>query len=300
MARKKNKICLKRFIPFLICLLLLIFIVFKLFFSISNKNRISDIKNTLEAENLVFNVEENDSVSNKHISKAIKLSNGEKSENLLPVLMYHYFYDKSMGETGKNGNWLEISKFEEQLKYLNENNYYFPTWDEVSDFVDGKVDLPKKSVVLTMDDGHESLYTLAIPLLDKYQIPATAFIITKNFDSQNLEKYKKSTIQFESHTNDMHHGGGTYGHGGIFPALSIEKSVDDLKTSIEKLGGNARVLAYPYGDCTDKTKEAVQKAGMMLAFTTVNKKVKPGMNKYELPRVRISSEITIKGFSNSL
>lgn len=303
MAKKKNKVCLRRFIPFLICFLLLIFIIFRLFhviINVSNKNRMTDIENEIKNINSISNEEENISVNNNHVSKAVKLSNGEKSENTLAVLMYHYFYDKTKGETGKNGNWMEISKFEEQLKYLKDNDYYFPTWDEVSDFVDGNVDLPKNSVVITMDDGHESLYSLAIPLLNKFQIPATAFIITKDFDSQNLEKYNDSTIQFESHTNDMHHGGGTYGHGGIFPALSIDKGVDDLKTSIEKLGGKARVLAYPYGDCTDKTKEAAQKAGMMLAFTTVNKKVKPGMNRYELPRVRMYAEITLKGFANSL
>ena len=262
--------------------------------------------NTLEnnivesVDNSISNAISGETEDKEHVSKAVKLSNGEKSKNSLAVLMYHYFYDTSKGEKGKNGNWMEISKFEEQLKYLKENDYYFPTWEEVADFVDGKVDLPKKSVVVTMDDGHKSLYKLAIPLLDKYKIPATAFIITKKFDTSKLEKYKNSTIIFQSHTNDMHHGGGTYGHGGIFPVLSLEKSVADLKKSIEKLGGNADVLAYPYGDCTERTKVAAEKAGMILAFTTVNKKVTPGMNKYELPRVRISGEITLKGFSNSI
>ena len=189
--------------------------------------------NTLEnnivesVDNSISNAISGETEDKEHVSKAVKLTDGEKSKNSLAVLMYHYFYDKTKGEKGKNGNWMEISKFEEQLKFLKENDYYFPTWEEVADFVDGKVDLPKKSVVVTMDDGHKSLYKLAIPLLDKYKIPATAFIITKKFNSSNLEKYKNSTIDFESHTNDMHHGGGTYGHGGIFPALSLEKSVAD-------------------------------------------------------------------------
>ena len=214
--------------------------------------------------------------------------------------MYHYFFDKSKGETGKNANWMEISKFEEQLKYLKENNYYYPTWEEVADFVDGKIDLPKKSIVITMDDGHKSIYSLAIPLLDKYDTPATAFIITKNFDTNIIEKYKNSTIDFESHTNNMHRAGGDIGHGGIFPVLSLEEGVADLKTSIQKLSGNAGAIAYPYGDCTDRTKQAAKQAGFKVAFTTVNKKVKPGMNKYELPRVRMYKDITLKGFKNSI
>ena len=141
---------------------------------------------------------------------------------------------------------------------------------------------------------------MAIPLLDKYNIPATAFVITSKFDTNNLEKYKDSTIDFESHTNNMHRGGGTIGHGGIFPALSLEEGVADLKTSIEKLGGNSGALAYPYGDCTERTIQAAEQAGFKVAFTTVNKKVKPGMNKFELPRVRMYSDISLNGFKNSI
>ena len=47
------------------------------------------------------------------------------SEAGLPVLMYHFFYDKSKS-TGQDGNWIEISNFEEQIKYLSENNFYYP------------------------------------------------------------------------------------------------------------------------------------------------------------------------------
>ena len=236
----------------------------------------------------------------KRESKAIPLAKGEKSNNSLAVLMYHYFYDDTKGETAQNSNWMPITKFEEQLNYLKENDYYYPTWEEVADFVDGKIDLPEKSVVITMDDGHKSIYSLAIPLLEKYDIPATAFIITKNFNKNTLEKYANSIIDFESHTNIMHRAGGTIGHGGIFPALSLEEGVADLKESIEKLGGNSNALAYPYGDCTQRTKQAAEQAGFKVAFTTINTKVKPGMDKYELPRVRMYTDITLTGFANSI
>ena len=247
-----------------------------------------------------YSVEDNIKIRKVIVKEAELLLNGKKSENSLAVLMYHYFYDESAGETAKNSNWMSISKFEKQLNYLKENNYYYPTWQEVADFADGKIDLPENSIVITMDDGHKSVFNLAIPMLDKYNVPATAFVITSKFDTNNLEKYKDSTIDFESHTNNMHRGGGIIGHGGIFPALSLEEGIEDLKTSIEKLQGNSGALAYPYGDCTERTKEAADQAGFKVAFTTVNKKVKPGMDKFELPRVRMYSDITLNGFKNSI
>ena len=247
-----------------------------------------------------YSIEDNIKTRRVIVKEAELLLNGKKSDNSLAVLMYHYFYDESASETAKNSNWMSISKFEEQLKYLKENDYYYPTWQEVADFADGKIDLPENSIVITMDDGHKSVFNLAIPMLDKYGIPATAFVITSKFDTNNLEKYKDSTIDFESHTNNMHRGGGTIGHGGIFPALSLEEGISDLKTSIDKLGGNSGALAYPYGDCTERTMQAAEQTGFKVAFTTVNKKVKPGMNKFELPRVRMYSEITLNGFKNSI
>lgn len=234
------------------------------------------------------------------VRKSELLKKGQKSKNKLPVLMYHYFYDKSKGETGKNANWMEVSKFEAQLKYLKDNNYYFPEWDEVEDFVQGKIDIPEKSVVITMDDGHKSLYTYAIPLLDKYKIKGTAFIITKKFNSKKLDKYKNSTIDFQSHTDNMHRAGGNIGHGGIFPVMSVKAGVEDLETSIKKLGGHHDALAYPYGDHNDRTKEIVKKAKFRVAFTTENKRVEPGMDKYALPRVRMSSGMSLNSFKNSL
>lgn len=266
-----------------------------------NTNSIKNNNSTVEKKDIIKKEKKQTVTNNTKKTKELPITKTTKSStNSLPVLMYHYFYSAKAGETGKDANWMEISKFEEQLKYLKNNNYYFPTWKEVEDFVNGKIKLPKNSVVITMDDGNKSIYKYAIPLLDKYKIPATAFIITKNFDTKKIEKYKNSTIDFESHTNNMHRAGGTIGHGGIFPALSVEEGVKDLKESITKLNGNKNVLAYPYGDHTETTKKAVKQAGFRLAFTTENKKVRPGMDQYALPRVRMYKDITIKEFVNSL
>jgi len=82
--------------------------------------------------------------------------------------------------------------------------------------------------------------------------------------------------------------------------MSVKDGVKDLETSIKKLGGNHNALAYPYGDHNDRTREIVIRAKFKVAFTTENKKVSPGMDKYVLPRVRISSDMSLNSFKNSL
>ncbi len=216
------------------------------------------------------------------------------------ILMYHYFYDKSVKQTENiNDNYTEIKNFEAQMKYLHDNKYYFPTWQEVYDYVNGKITLPEKSVVVTCDDGHKSFFDLAIPILNKYNIKATSFIITSYPSAKKIPKYKSANINFQSHTNDMHRGGCTGGHGGLFRCINHDKGVEDLQKSIQ-VTGSSDALAYPYGDVTENVLSITKEAGFKVAVTTRYGRAKKGMDPLQLPRIRMSINTSLTAFKNSL
>ncbi|MDD6878969.1 MAG: DUF5011 domain-containing protein [bacterium] len=217
----------------------------------------------------------------------------------LPILMYHYFYDETKGEKGENSNWMEIHAFEKQLKYLKDNNFYFPTWTEVANFVDGKITLPKKSVVISIDDGQSSFFDLSVPLINKMQVPVTSFIITSKAGGTKFKNYQSKYITYQSHTDSMHTGGCTGGHGGLFRCISYKKGLADLNKSISILG-TSDVLAYPYGDVTERTLQIMKSSPFKVAVTTKYGKVKKGMDKLQLPRVRMSKGISLSSFAASL
>lgn len=218
----------------------------------------------------------------------------------IAIFMYHYFYDKNnLPDKELNTNYLEIHDFEEQMKYLHDNNYYFPSWQEVADFVDGKIELPQKSVVITVDDGDKSFFDLAIPVLNKYNIKATSFIITSKPSAKKIPKYKSDNINFQSHTHNMHRGGCTGGHGGLFRCIDYQKGLDDLKQS-QLITGSSDALAYPYGDVTPNVLSITRASGFKVAVTTSYGRAKKGMDRLQLPRVRISRGISLQGFKSSL
>lgn len=219
-----------------------------------------------------------------------KATETDKLKNGLPVLMYHFFYDKTT-TSGKDNNWLEISKFEEQIKYLADNDFYFPTWEEVEQYIDGKIDLPSKSVVITVDDGDDSFFELAVPIIQKYNVNATSFVITSWY-AKRLEN-KERNIYYESHSDAMHEGA-TNGKG-VMLSWPYDKIVEDVKTSSNTLGG-ATIFCYPFGQYNDLDKKALKDAGYKLAFTTEGGRVQKGSDKYALPRVRVSKGTTIKEF----
>lgn len=217
----------------------------------------------------------------------------------LPICMYHYVYESANPPENVDANFIEVNALEEELKYLKENEYYFPTWKEVREYLEGKRILPEKSIVLTFDDG-PSYITLAIPLFEKYQIPVTSFVITNYYDNKDmLQSYASEYVTFESHSHGMHKGGGSGKHGGIFPSMSHDDALADLKQSIE-MCGSGDAFAYPFGDYTQECERILEEAGFLCAVTTEAGKCYPGDDPYALRRVRMSGEQSLSSFAERI
>lgn len=219
------------------------------------------------------------------------------SKRGLPVLMYHFFYDKSKGEKGNDANWMEVSAFEEQMKYLSDNNFYFPSWSEVEAYVVGTKTLPAKSIVITIDDGDESFIKYAIPIIEKYNVKATSFVVTSWNGDWLPKSYKSSHLNFQSHSHDMHRSGAN--GKGRFVNLSYKDALEDV-TKSKNIIGNCTVFCYPFGHYNDTAKKVLKDAGYKLAFTTKGGRVYPGQDKFALPRVRMSKGISLSAFKEAV
>lgn len=251
-------------------------------------NITSDLNDSANEEN---DLKKEESIILEKNELANKLENGKYlSDSGLPVLMYHFFYDKNEREP-QDGNWIEINDFEQQIKYLSENDFYFPTWEEVEEYIDGKTELPEKSVVITVDDGDPSFFELGVPIIQKYNVQATSFVVAYWYG--DVAQNKENNISYQSHSYDMHKGGGN--GKGVMLSWSYEKMVEDLKTSQEVLGG-ANIFCYPFGQYNELDIKALKDTGFKLAFTTQGGRVKKGASKYELPRVRISGTTSLESF----
>ena len=292
MKKKNNKINMKRILIVLVVIAVIVAIPIRLSKKSNNvKGEVAE--NTVEQ---VLSENENTSIENKENSELEqKLQSGKTlSETGLPVLMYHFFYDKSK-ETGKDGNWIEISNFEEQMKYLAENDFYFPTWEQVENYIDGKQELPEKSVVITVDDGDPSFFELAVPIIQKYKIPTTSFVITYWYG--NRANDKQDYVSYQSHSYDMHKAGSN--GKGVMLSWDYDKIKDDILLSRDVLGG-ANIFCYPFGQYNDLDIKVLKENGYKLAFTTKGGRVKKGSPKYELPRVRISGNTGIEEFKKKV
>lgn len=212
----------------------------------------------------------------------------------IPVLMYHWFFDLETGREpdDQSRNWISAQSFTEQMKYLHDNNYYYASWEELSAWIDNKIDLPKKTIILTDDDAYITFFTIAMPVFQKYRVPFTSFVPT------SLEEGKKDIIRTyagESHVTFQSHSDKLHQHWDICFGKSTDMLEQDIKASVGYID-NHEVFAYPFGQYTDEYIEALKRNDFTLAFTTEDRKVERGMNHFTLPRVRISKEMTIDDF----
>ncbi len=252
-----------------------------------NQNDNTNSNNGSNNQNTANNVTDNSEMGKTASGKA---KSSETLKNGLPVLMYHFFYDKSKS-TAKDNNWLEISDFEQQVKYLAEDDFYFPTWNEVTQYVDGKITLPAKSIMITVDDGDDSFFDLAVPILQKYDVPATSFVVSSWYGYRASDKLK--CVSYQSHSEDMHKAG--EGGKGVMLSWSYDKMLADVKKSSEVLN-NAFIFCYPFGQYNDLDKKVLKDAGYKLSFTTEGGRVYKGNDKYALPRVRVSKGLSLEAF----
>lgn len=273
---------------FVISILLLVILLWQLRIF---QNRISNISNT-QAEKL-STVSQPSTTDTRNTEIQNRIEKYGKNEIGIPVLMYHFFYDSSAGGKGSDNNFLDISKFEEQLKYLKDNDFFFPTFTELSDFIVGKIDLPKKSVVLTIDDGNVTFFALAVPIIEKYEVPVTSFAITSNCDANTIVQYESNYVHFESHSHDLHQAGKNA--KGLLVNISYEEAYADIEKSIS-IVNSKDAFCYPFGHYNDTAIQVLKDIGYKVAFTTKGGKVQMGMNPFELPRVRILRDDSISSF----
>ena len=132
----------------------------------------------------------------------------------VPILMYH-----RIASVPGDRNALPEEKFEEQMRYLEENGFHSITVEELqAHFLHGKR-LPKKPVVLTFDDGYEDNFSAVLPILKKYCHVGNVFPIanwigrenkwenfgkapTRTMDESELALWRDEGHYVGSHTKD--------------------------------------------------------------------------------------------------
>ena len=232
---------------------------------------------------------------------AVGISN--KGIQSVPILCYHRFGDNH----GKMS--VPTSLFRQQMKYLHDNNYRVISLKDAIGFFNGKMSIPKRSVVITIDDGYRSNYSEAFPIFKEFNFPATIFLYSDFLGAPDALTSEQIKTMYNSGLIDFQP------HSKTHPNLAIRKdneSINDYqnrlddeintpKRRIQKIiDTDIFSFAYPFGDTNDIVINKLKSKHFAIAAT-----VQPGSNtayssQYMLRRTMIFGDHTEKEFIATL
>ena len=185
-----------------------------------------------------------------HVHSLARLAPSEIVRQV-PVLMYHAVGDDCWGEEHL---FVRPAELEQQLQYLSENGYETIFFEDLA-----HLERYEKPVILTFDDGYDDNYTLLLPLLQKYHMKATIFMIAgdiggphKLTQPQLRELTQSGLVSIQSH-GWSHKNMAAMG----WTALVCELLRSKLALTLA-CGRVPTAVSYPNGKCTERTRTAAQ------------------------------------------
>jgi peptidoglycan/xylan/chitin deacetylase (PgdA/CDA1 family) len=229
------------------------------------------------------------------------LSAGDSTQ--VPILLYHRF-----GPVVTDSMTVTTPLFESHLNYLMNNGYHVIPLVELIDHYYGKRrPFPSRSVVITVDDAHLSVYREMFPLIRKHKIPVTLFIYPSAVSNASyamtwgqLKEIKETGLfDFQSHT---------FWHPNFkkekkrlnsteyesFVSMQLIKSKKKLE---EELKVNVNMLAWPFGIYDDDLIRKAGEAGYVATFTMERRPATSLHNVMALPRYLMTNGESGKAFA---
>ena len=231
-------------------------------------------------------------VNKEDVSNTVEVDNSEEVAESIPAILYHFIYlngDSSCNDIICHSE----SQIDSHFKFLSDNDIFTLNTSEVLSFIKGEINLPKKSILITIDDGARA--ENFIPFLEKYDLNATLFLVSSWYP---VSKFSSPYLEIASHTHNMHTTGVCpTGQGGGINCLPESDILNDLKLSRETLN-NTKAFCFPFYEYSGYSINLVKEAGFEMAFIGGSTKIKKGIDPYKIPRYPILSSFGVDYISN--
>lgn len=218
----------------------------------------------------------------------------------VPVLMYHALEDADhpagAKDPGEQRYVLQADEFREQMSYLRRVGFRAFLIEELQ----ALAVWPDKAVVLTFDDGHESNFTLALPILQEYGFKAEFFITT----GWTGTPYFMNGEQIRG----LHNAGMRIGSHGVTHRFLPDVSETDMKSELneskkfleDSTGIPVKSMSYPGGRMNKQTHRLAHLAGYDRVFTSAPQYLQQTSDQMLIDRFPVTAGVTLRVFASLL
>ena len=218
----------------------------------------------------------------------------QEKEIPLPVIMYHHILENSklLG-----AYCITPTELRNDFERIKQDGYTPIVVADLLDYVYNDVPLPEKPIMITFDDGYESNYAYAYPLLQEYGYKAVISIYGRCTDEFTVaadkhinyshitweeirEMASSGLVEFQNHTYDMHSNASgsrkgiqkLYSEDAITYRQKLTEDVGKLQQEfVDNLGYAPTAFTYPFGYLEPAADEIIRDMGFLASFSCEEK-----------------------------
>ncbi len=197
------------------------------------------------------------------------------------VLMYHRFGERDFPSTN-----ITTKQLDEHIAELTSGKYVILSLKEIVSKLIKHEPLPKRTVGISIDDGYESIFTIAWPRFRAAGLPFTVFLATGHIDQRSSRHLSWKQIR------EMRDSGVDFGHHTVshlhMPNADEKRIEVEIKDADQRfkteLGVRPDLFAYPYGEASLSVVSAIKGAGFSAAFGQHSGVIASNTDLFYLPR----------------
>ncbi|MEX0780797.1 MAG: polysaccharide deacetylase family protein [Balneolales bacterium] len=226
----------------------------------------------------------------------------------IKVLMYHSIVeDKSASDNSRY--CIHKNIFKKQLAIINKLGFSTITFDDYHSFTQGKLQLPKKPIIITFDDGYQDTYEIAFPLIKELNMKAVVFVMGDRTLATNIWDFHTretpiSRLMQDNQIKELYLKGFEIGSHSIshrnLNKLSEKEVYIELKLSkatIEYIIGKPiRSFSAPFGQLSAKIKKLIAQVGYEYNCGVFTGPPRFGQDLFEIRRIAVPNNTSIAGF----
>jgi peptidoglycan/xylan/chitin deacetylase (PgdA/CDA1 family) len=208
------------------------------------------------------------------------------------ALTYHRFGDHEVRDPFCVG----IERFAQQMRWLADHDLAV-SLEDVEEFLHGGRELRDGGVLVTIDDGFESVYTHALPILQGHGIPAVAYVsaglIGTSSSGEQPERYMAWSELSALREAGVTVGSHAHTHrslGRLEPSEVRDEAARSRQVLEDRLGRPVTSFAYPFGTPSHynaQTGRILAEVGYTTAFVSTHGCIGRGDDPIRLPRIKV-------------
>lgn len=216
-------------------------------------------------------------------------------ERVRPVVLVYHMLNGLEDEMS-----VEPAVFEEQMRWLADHHVTVVRTSDLVEFLEGKRSLPERTAVIQIDDGHQSAYSRAYPVLKRHGYPFTLALTTQAIEAgyPNVVSWNAVREMLSSGLCELASHSHIHGHMDRLTEQRNQTEVSLSRSIIEeRTGVRPESFVFPFGGNSDRVRRMVESAGYRAAFAVGGIPARADSPRYQVPRVSVLRSLSMGAFA---